>query len=417
MTQAARYRFGDFVLDTASRSLLRDGVPVALNARYFDALVLLVREHGRLVGKQRFFDEVWAGSVVTDAALTQCIKEIRRALGDDASDPRFVRTVSGHGYGFIAAVSEGDGATDNVAKSADAAATGRTASPRGEAAGCIPAGAIATADADPNMPAGALSNAATVGVDAYDLAVPQRPPLTLTSTASTLPHWLVDGAAATVGGAIAGLVGGLLYGSAIAFSPQSQGLGSLSVLLVLVALSMLVGMAGALGVGLGLAGGHALRRGAGPILAGAALGGLIIGGLVKLLGSDAFTLLVGRAPTGITGGLEGAVLGFAVAAGLLLGGGSEAPRARRPAAFAALTTGLAGALIPLAGGSLMATSLARVAAAFDDSRLDMAPLGRLFGEPQFGPVAEAALGALEGGVFGGCVVAALVVARRYVVHR
>jgi hypothetical protein len=79
---------------------------------------------------------------------------------------------------------------------------------------------------------------------------------------------------------------------------------------------------------------------------------------------------------------------------------------------AALSTALAGALIPLAGGSLMATSLARVAAAFDDSRLDMAPLGRLFGEPQFGALTPAALGALEGGIFGGCVVAALVLARR-----
>lgn len=99
-----RLRFGAFVLDTGDRSLRRDGVPVAINARYFDALTLLLREQGRLVGKQRFFDEVWAGSVVTDAALTQCIKELRRLLGDDASEPRFVRTVQGHGYCFIAAV-------------------------------------------------------------------------------------------------------------------------------------------------------------------------------------------------------------------------------------------------------------------------------------------------------------------------
>src|SRR5688572_13993974 len=98
----SRTRFGDFVLDAANRTLLRGGAEVSLNARYFDALALLVREHGRLVPKQRLFDEVWAGSVVTDAALTQCIKEIRRQLGDDATDPTFVRTVPGHGYTFIA---------------------------------------------------------------------------------------------------------------------------------------------------------------------------------------------------------------------------------------------------------------------------------------------------------------------------
>jgi len=345
-------------------------VPVALNARYFDALVLLVREHGRLVGKQRFFDEVWAGSVVTDAALTQCIKEVRRQLGDDAGDPRFVRTVPGHGYCFIAPVVEDSG------QASDAAAPF----------------VVAT---EPLQP-----------VD-----VPENPAAT-TGPKSALKRWLFDAAAATVGGALAGLVGGLLYGSALAFSPRSQGVGTLSVLLVLVALSIWVAMAGALGVGLGLSGGRLLGRSAGWTLAGAALGGLLVGGLGKLLGSDAFTLLVGQAPSGITGGLEGAAIGFAVAAGLLLGGGPDAPRARRPALFAAATTGLAGALIPLAGGSLMATSLARVAAAFDASRLDMAPLGRLFGEPQFGVLAQAALGAVEGGIFGGCVVTALVLAQR-----
>jgi hypothetical protein len=97
---------------------------------------------------------------------------------------------------------------------------------------------------------------------------------------------------------------------------------------------------------------------------------------------------------------------------MLLGGGPDAPEWRRPACFAALTTGVAGALIPLAGGSLMASSLAQVASAFDGSRLDMAPLGQLFGQPQFGLLSGTALGALEGAVFGGCVVAALLLARR-----
>ena len=361
-----RHRFGDFVLDTANRSLVRDGAPVALNARYFDALVLLVREHGRLVGKQRFFDEVWTGSVVTDAALTQCIKDIRRQLGDDASDPRFVRTVSGHGYCFIAAVQADD---DDTAQAAPSPAR----------------------PADRETDEGA------------------RHPL---PAARRLPRWLADGVATTMGGALAGLLGGMLYGWVLAFPPRAQGLGTLSVLLVLLALSALVGMAGALGVGFGLATGRLLGPGAGWTMAGGTLGGLVIGALVKLLGSDAFTLLVGRAPDGITGGLEGAVIGFALSSGLLLGGGPDAPRAWRPALFAAAATGLAGVLITLGGGSMMATSLARVAAAFDASRLDMAPLGRLFGEPHLGVLAQALLGALEGGLFGGCVVAVLLLARR-----
>lgn len=340
-----RYRFGDFLLDCAQRQLLRDGQPLALNARYFDALVLLVREQGRLVSKQRFFDEVWAGSVVGDAALTQCIKEIRRALDDDATAPRFVRTVAGHGYGFIATVE----------------------------------------------PVDALPSSAPLS----------KPP----------PRWLQEAAAAAAGGGLAGLLGGLLYGSALAFAPTAQGLGSLSVLLVMLALTGLVGLAGGAGVGLGLVAGRQLGAHPAWVLAGAALGGFVVGGAVKLLGSDAFMLLIGNAPAGTTGGLEGAALGLAVAAGLLLGGGVDSA-GPRPIWCAAAATGLAGALLSLAGGSLMASSLASVAATFDSSRIDLTVFGRWFGESQFGPLARATLSALEGALFGGSLVAAMRCSRR-----
>lgn len=363
----ARLRFGDFVLDTGSRSLLRDGVPVALNARYFDALALLLRERGRLVGKQQFFAEVWAGSVVTDAALTQCIKDVRRQLGDDANDPRYVRTVPGHGYCFIATVTEEGIDAPVAAKALDSVIEETSAAP---------------------------ARAAPV----------EHPP--------ALPRPLLDVLAAGAGGSLAGLLGGLLYGSLLAFAPPAQGLGTLSVLLVLLALSVLVGLAGGLGVGLGLAAGQRLGHGVGGLLLGAALGGFAVGGLAKLLGSDTFTLLVGHAPTGITGGLEGAAIGLALAAGLALGGGLDAPRGARPVQLAALSTALAGVLVHLAGGGLMASSLAQVASSFEQSRLDLAPLARLFGEARLSLLARAGLGALEGAIFGGCVAAVLLASRR-----
>ena len=99
-----RFRFDRFLLDTDDRRLLRDDAPVELNARYLDALALLVREQGRLVSKDRFLDEVWRGVPVTAAALTQCVKTLRRQLGDDAARPRFIETVPKHGYRFIAPV-------------------------------------------------------------------------------------------------------------------------------------------------------------------------------------------------------------------------------------------------------------------------------------------------------------------------
>src|SRR4051795_7858227 len=107
---AGRFRFDCFLLDPADRRLSRDGEVVELSARYLDALALLVREPGRLVSKDRFLDEVWRGVPVTDEALTQCIKTLRKQLGDDAARPRFIETVPKHGYRFIAPVEETAGA-------------------------------------------------------------------------------------------------------------------------------------------------------------------------------------------------------------------------------------------------------------------------------------------------------------------
>ena len=82
-------RFEDFELDAGNRRLLRGSEPVELNGRYFDALALMVGEPGRLVTKDRFMDEVWRGVPVTDEALTQCIRTLRKQLGDNAAAPRF----------------------------------------------------------------------------------------------------------------------------------------------------------------------------------------------------------------------------------------------------------------------------------------------------------------------------------------
>jgi DNA-binding winged helix-turn-helix (wHTH) protein len=110
-TSISCYRFDDFYLDARNRQLLRNGVPVPLNSKYLDALLLLVSRSGQLVEKQRIFEEVWDGVFVTDAALTQCIKDIRRQLGDDASNPRYIKTVPKHGYIFIGNVVDADDET------------------------------------------------------------------------------------------------------------------------------------------------------------------------------------------------------------------------------------------------------------------------------------------------------------------
>jgi DNA-binding winged helix-turn-helix (wHTH) protein len=93
--------FDDYYLDGANRQLWFGDRPVPLNSKYLDVLLLLVSNCGRLVEKQQIFEKIWEGVFVTDAALTQCIKDIRRQLEDDAANPRYIKTVPKHGYIFI----------------------------------------------------------------------------------------------------------------------------------------------------------------------------------------------------------------------------------------------------------------------------------------------------------------------------
>lgn len=97
-------RFDSFELDCSNRQLRHHGEPVELGSRYFDALALLVTRRGELINKDTFLDVVWHGIPVTDEALTQCIRTLRRALGDNVLAPRFIETVPKHGYRFIAEI-------------------------------------------------------------------------------------------------------------------------------------------------------------------------------------------------------------------------------------------------------------------------------------------------------------------------
>jgi len=104
-------RFGPFQLDSARRLLLRDGAPVALTPKAFDALVLLVERRERVVSKQELLAELWPHTAVEEATLSQHIFMVRRALGDSGSDARYVATIARRGYRFVATVAptESDG--------------------------------------------------------------------------------------------------------------------------------------------------------------------------------------------------------------------------------------------------------------------------------------------------------------------
>ena len=96
-----RYRFADFILSTRQRQLFRNGQALPLIPRYFDLLVLLIERRPNAVSRTEIFDRVWTDVVVSDGALSQAIRTLRRTLGDDSREPIFIRTVSRHGYSFL----------------------------------------------------------------------------------------------------------------------------------------------------------------------------------------------------------------------------------------------------------------------------------------------------------------------------
>jgi DNA-binding winged helix-turn-helix (wHTH) protein len=98
------YRFADLVFDPANRRLTRAGVEIYLQPKTFDTLLCLVERHGLLVTKRALLDMVWTETAVTDNALTQQISELREVLGDDARQPRFIRTLPRVGFTFIGRV-------------------------------------------------------------------------------------------------------------------------------------------------------------------------------------------------------------------------------------------------------------------------------------------------------------------------
>lgn len=374
------FLFDAFTLDTGERQLRRDGAVVELSARYFDALALMLEEQGRLVSKDRFMDEVWRGIPVTDEALTQCVRSLRKALGDDAARPRFIETVPKYGYRFVGVVEL------NMPLPLE---------------GGVGVGARVHAHEDSEMEVSSPSARTH----------PLTPPLEgrgEISTSPTLQTILLTGAG-SIGGGFAGMLGGVIFAFTGVTQPLAPGMGSISVLLVLMSLCILVGMAGGLGVGAGIAI-AAGRGGKGwQLVLGAALGGMIVGAVTKLLGMDAFNLLLGQAPAGITGAREGMMLGGAIGLGLWFGGWQ---RLRRSSVIAAIAGGTAGAIIALTGGRLMGGSLEQLASLFPESRLQMAQIGALFGEHDFGIISQTITATCEGALFAGSLAAAMILARR-----
>jgi DNA-binding winged helix-turn-helix (wHTH) protein len=336
--------------------LVRNGRELPLIPRYFDLLVFLVQHRQAAVHRREIFDQVWSDVVVSDSALSQAIRTLRRALDDDPREPRFIRTISRHGYRFV---------YDDVREEHDDG---------------NPSGEPLTADARAPM-------VALIGSRVRQ------------AVRVTPPQWVT----ACIGGGVAGIVAGIVGGVVLMVAPGSTA--SLAIIPVLALIGGACGAIGAAGVGAGLSVGEASTRSKRvmAIICGAAFGGTLVGAVVQYLGRWSLAAVVGLTVE-IGGAVEGLVLGAAAGLGYAIATRDAGVNDQRRRLSAALLTaslcGLGALGLTRAGRPLVGGTLHAIGREARSSQMTLAPLGRLIGEPDFGPISQGLLGAGEGAVFG-----------------
>jgi DNA-binding winged helix-turn-helix (wHTH) protein len=382
-----RYRFSEFTLSTRKRLLIRNGQQLPLIPRYLDLLIFLIERRRDAVHRREIFDRVWSDVIVSDSALSQAIRTLRRTLGDDPREPRFIRTVSRHGYQFTCpdVIEEPD---EDVPVSV-------------------------RANADLSAEAGTATAEARIA----------NPDLTRQKVGASLTALMTGATRACAGAALAGAAAGLVGGLLLSVAPDNAA--PLAVVPVLVLVGAGAGAVGGLGVGAGLAFAESssrLRNAIGLTL-GAAAGGAAMGMAVQWLMRWSLAAVVGLSlPIG--GASEGLVIGAAAGIGYAIArrhkgtppgrsgrhqgtplrrSGRQGPAARSGIPRAAIVAACcaAGALaLASAGRPLVGGTLHLIAREARGSQISLTPLGRLIGEHEFGPVSQALIAAWEGGLFG-----------------
>jgi hypothetical protein len=214
-------------------------------------------------------------------------------------------------------------------------------------------------------------------------------------------------AGAAIGGGLAGVLAGGVGALLLAAAPGSAA--SVAVIPVLALIGAGCGAIGGAGVGAGVSIGEAVARSMRGIavIAGAAMGGAIVGSAAQWLARWSLLTIVGL-QVEVGGGLEGLVLGATAGLGYAIAtsqieGGLAAPKGRqrvRAAALTALLCGVGALTLTLAGRPLVGGTLHGIAREVRGSQMTLTPLARLIGEPDFGPVSQRLIGTGEGAIFG-----------------
>lgn len=102
LKRRGQIQFGEFVFDPGEVALFRNGAPVQLPLKALKLLAVLIENRGHILEKNTLLDQVWADSFVEEGNLPYTVRLLRKTLGDDADTPRFIETIRGRGYRFIA---------------------------------------------------------------------------------------------------------------------------------------------------------------------------------------------------------------------------------------------------------------------------------------------------------------------------
>jgi DNA-binding winged helix-turn-helix (wHTH) protein len=96
-----RLSFGNFVVDFGERRMLSGDREIHLTPKAFDLLRLLIESRPKALSKQEIFERLWPGTFVSENNLAALVADLRASLGDQAAEPRFIRTVYAYGYAFV----------------------------------------------------------------------------------------------------------------------------------------------------------------------------------------------------------------------------------------------------------------------------------------------------------------------------
>lgn len=100
------YEFDSFWVDEEKRILEKNGMSVSIKPKTFDTLLALLKSENKVISKDKLIEEIWNGTAVSDDSLTQQISKLRKLLGDSAEKGKFIVTIPGVGYKFVADVNE-----------------------------------------------------------------------------------------------------------------------------------------------------------------------------------------------------------------------------------------------------------------------------------------------------------------------